>query len=267
MNYWQLFSYVSDQQIDFGFVQVRFYGIIMAISITVGLFVANKIATARKISSSEFEYIYIFTILFGIIGARIYHVIDYWSYYSQDILKVFYVWQGGLGIFGALLGGLLGLIVSSKYKKIQTFELLNIVTPGLLLAQGIGRWGNFFNREGFGSPTNHPWGIYIPRDLRPEIWQTFEFFHPVFLYESILCIVGFIFLYKTVNLPKYFHYTFGLYCLFYGMIRVLTESFRLDTAEINGFKIAHFLSVLLIIIGIISLHRQYKKMSVKIYQS
>lgn len=168
----------------------------------------------------------------GIIGARLYHVLDFWQFYSKDLIKVFYVWEGGLGILGAIMGGIFGLgvyslIISWKrlnsraieqiaikrlerkevkkllnYSITQLLNLLDVVVIGLPVGQAIGRLGNFFNQELYGLPTSLPWGIYIRPENRLVGYEGFEYFHPLFAYEAIWCVAIFIIIISVIKVKK-----------------------------------------------------------------
>jgi len=188
----------------------------------------------------------------GLIGARLFHVIDYFDYYRQNIIQVFYLWQGGLGIFGAMAGGIFGLWLFVKVKKINKrslLKLLDLATLVLPLGQAIGRWANYFNQELYGLPTSLPWGIAIKPESRPINYQNFTKFHPLFFYESFGCLMIFIFFYcllKTNKIKKPGTF-FWLYLLFYGILRFGLEFLRINSWTINNFRVNQLICLGLII--------------------
>lgn len=203
-----------------------------------------------KIKFSLIEESLIYGMVFSLIGARLYHVLSSFSYYLKSPLEIFYIWNGGLGIFGAVSGGFLGLYIFSKSKKVNFQRLLNLIFPGMLLAQAIGRIGNFFNREGFGPPTKLPWGVYIPVSLRPIEYISSTFFHPTFFYEAALCLLAFLLFLLAYKKEKKIKYGFAYYLISYGLIRFFTEFFRIDTWTIYSVHVGQLFSLFLIFLGI-----------------
>lgn len=169
-------------------LDIYFYGIIMAFAILAGYFVAYGLFK-KYYDKEKAKYITNFSpylILIGILGARIYYCCVNYQYYIQHPAEIFYIRQGGLSIHGMIIAGIIGLFFFSKIYKIKFSQLTDVFMCGSILAQSIGRWGNFFNSEAFGTPTNLPWKLYISPIHRPLEYVNFEYFHPTFLYESIL---------------------------------------------------------------------------------
>lgn len=235
----------------FGF-DIYFYGIIMAIAILVGFFTAYKLYKKFYIEGADFILDYSpFLILIGIVGARLYYCAVNFSYYIARPLEIFDIRQGGLSIHGMLLFGIAALYIFTKYKKMSFLKLADVYLCASLLAQSIGRWGNFFNSEAFGYPTDLPWKLFIPISKRPPDLMNFEYFHPTFLYESILDLIAFFIL---VGLFKKFSKHSGLiactYLILYSIIRIFVEHFRIDSAlYISSIPIAQIMSGILLIAG------------------
>lgn len=179
-----------------GFFVIHWYGCLIVASITLGFFLVSKLTqrlsarsqglvsdkkTEKQILTDMFFYL----IIWSIIGARLYYVFFDLPYYLKHPLDIFKIWQGGLGIFGAIVAGVITLAFFSKKYKINFFLLADLLAPALALGQAIGRWGNYFNQEVFGLPTNLAWGIPIEISHRPAKFLEFEYFHPTFLYESL----------------------------------------------------------------------------------
>ena len=178
----------------------------------------------------------------GLVGARIYHVIDWWSYYSQHLLEIPAVWRGGMGIYGGILGGVIGLWIYVKKRKGRILPLLDAGAVGLPLGQAIARWGNYFNQELYGQPTDLPWGIYIrPENRLLSVWE-YEKFHPLWLYESLWCLVIFLVLLKVVKKNQ-----FIIYLGLYGLGRFFLEFLRIEAWTISGINVAQAISLGLIL--------------------
>ena len=210
---------------------LHIYGIIVAIAVGVGYWLVLKRARKFNVSEGLLDSLFLPTILGGVIGARLYHVLDKWEYYSQNLSDIFRVWQGGLGIFGALIGGFLGILIYLKLRKIKInlLCLLDLFAPSAALGQAIGRWGNYFNQEVLG-PNNEP----------------------IFFYESLWMLIGFIILMKLRR------NVFSFYLIWYGAGRFVLENWRTDTAVLGEFKTAQIISFIFIVLGLILIERQSK---------
>ena len=228
----------SVSQFNFGPLTIHFY----AVCIILGIFVAITIGKRRSPENSELlNEIAAYVIPSGILGARIYHVITTpEKYFNHNFLDAFKIWEGGLGIWGAIVGGAVGGYVAlMKYGKSDQFLILaDALAPGLLFAQAIGRLGNWFNGELYGKPTNLPWALRIPGSA-----QTY---HPTFLYEAIWCFVGALFLLRSERLRKLASgKTFLLYVLIYTSGRGWIEALRIDNAHrIGGVRLNVWVSAL-----------------------
>lgn len=230
---------------------VYYYGIILACAIFVGIYCAYLLYK-KYYSSSKAQNIIDFSpwiIIIGILGARLYYCLVNFSYYTSHPLEIFYIRQGGLSIHGMIIVGILALWCFSKKYKMSFLQLIDSFLCGTALAQSIGRWGNFFNSEAFGVPTELPWKLFIPITHRPTEFINYEFFHPTFLYESILDILIFVLL---LVLFKRLSKTPGLvaciYLILYSFARILVESYRVDSVlNIGGIPIAQIMSLAMII--------------------
>lgn len=237
---------------------MNLYGLFISLATLFGFLYAKKRASLFKIPTKEMDNLFLIVLPLSLIGARLYHVFDKWSFYSGHPESFLYVWKGGLGILGALFGGLLGVILYWFFtKRFSLTSLLDLLAPSLLLGQAIGRFGNYFNQEGFGPPTSLPWGIYIDPARRPYSWQNFEKFHPTFFYEALWDFFGFLIIVSLEKklIKKPFSLT-AFYLIIYGLGRFLIEFFRFDTASIMGIKVAQMISFLMIFIGLIALTRR-----------
>ena len=271
-------------------ITFHLYGFFIGLGIVVGLLVVGMVNRQWSIVNGQSLIMDIFpwVLIPGLIGARLYHVIDYWQYYSENPIEIFYLWQGGFGIFGAIGGGLLGLWIFLKL-KVPTFALgashrliqpcllrdasagkknskfskvflsyLDLICFGLPVGQAIGRLGNYFNQELYGLPTNLPWGIYIRPENRVEGFAGYEYFHPLFFYEAVWSLIIFIILItviKIIKRPKPGTFFF-LYLGLYGFGRFWLEFLRINPWEVWGINTAQGISLGLVVIGLIGLIRR-----------
>ena len=244
------------KDIDIGPLTIHLYGLIIAFSIYIGWYLAKKRAQAYKIPLKIFEDpILLIPLFLAIIGARVYHVIDYWNVYRYDPIFILYIANGGLGIWGAILGLIIGFAVISKIKNLDLLSILDLLAPSLILGQAIGRFGNYINQEGFGPPTTKPWGVLIEKSNRPIQYITSTHFHPTFFYEAILNLLFFIIIIKLSSRLKVRGQIFVLYLICYSTSRFITEFWRIDTATIGTIKVSHVLSILIFISGLVLLFK------------
>jgi phosphatidylglycerol:prolipoprotein diacylglycerol transferase len=217
------------------------YGLFVGVGMVVALDISERLAKIRQIDKKEVRRLFWWVVLLGVIGARIYHVVDYWErIYSKNLIEVFYVWNGGLGIWGGMFGGIIGLLVFQYFRKMNNlFNWLDIGFVGLPLAQTIGRLGNYFNQELYGKETFLPWGIIINNRR----------YHPLFAYEGLLTLILFGFLWKLRF--KKSGIISGVYLVGYGLIRFFLEWLRPDEIvwRVGGIPMAAIWSLGAIIIG------------------
>jgi phosphatidylglycerol:prolipoprotein diacylglycerol transferase len=242
-----------------GSLEIRWYGIILVIAIIAAMLLARVEAKRRGENPDHIFTAVLLAVPLGFIGARLYHVIDQWDYYSQNLTEIF--GGAGLGIFGAVIGGAIGMIIYTKWKKLSTLRWFDICAPGIILAQAIGRWGNYFNQEVYGKPTGLPWGISIDNPVYP--YTSDQRFHPLFAYESILNLLGCILLlvigrkYKNRLLDGDI---FCLYVIYYSTIRFGLEWLRIGNWKLVGFPTACWISIVAIIASIsIMVYRRRKR--------
>ncbi len=238
-------------------VHIYFYGVILALSIIVGTFVSEY--TGTKFFNLKKETIIDMVpllVLFGIAGARLYYCILNYDFYFRFPTEIIAIRHGGISIHGAIIGGLIGLIIYAKRHKLSVFKLADVSVIGLSAAQALGRWGNFFNSEAFGCPTELPWKLYIAPQYRPIPYQGYEYFHPTFLYESILDFGIFLVLFwilKTKNIMKEGNLAL-IYLILYSLARIAVEHYRIDSVlYVHGIPIAVIVSVITIMIAFIIL--------------
>lgn len=245
--------------VSFGPFHIYWYGLFMVIGILVALGISFKLAKYYDISGESLFDLSFWLIINGLIGARIYDDLLQLPYYLKHPLDAFKIWQGGLAIHGAIIAGLITVYFFARKHTFSFWKIVSLIVPGLALAQAIGRWGNYFNQEIFGLPTNLSWGIPIDILNRPLSYFMSDYFQPTFLYESIGCFLIFIFLlFLNIHLIKknklqdyYFVWAAALYMILYSILRFSLEFIRIDDApSFVGLRWPQFMSLLLIIISI-----------------
>lgn len=238
-------------------LHIYFYGVILAFAIVVGTFVADFIGTKyfgfKKETMIDLSP---YLVISGIVGARLYYCLLNYDFYLRFPTEILAIRHGGISIHGAILGGLVGLIIFAKRKNFSILKLADVSSIGLVLAQAIGRWGNFFNSEAFGTPTNLPWKLFIAPQYRPIPFTENEYFHPTFLYESILDFLIFWLLFKLVRSKKYKKdgNIALLYLIMYSLVRIFVEHFRIDSVcYIHGIPVAIVVSAGIIVLASLAL--------------
>jgi len=273
--YWYLAPrFVGDIAVDpiafgIGKYGIRWYGPIIALAILISYELVVKPELKRKmISEDRFMTFLLFLVIFSLIGARLGFVIQHLDYYKDNLTEIIATWQGGLAIHGAILFGIIWVFLSGRRLKLKPMQILDLLAPALLLAMAIGRFGNFFNQELFGKPTDVAWKMYLPPDLRPEEYSQYSYFHPVFLYESMINLAIFGLLmwiqkrqYKTGTLVLV-----GL--MLYSLGRFVVEFWRYnEAANIAGLSLAQWVSLGIIIVtlvGLIVLYDWHKKTKIRL---
>jgi len=248
----------------YGIITIYWYGLFIVLGIISALILILSLAKKFDIDSEKIWDLSFYLVLFGIIGARVYEIFLEWPYYSSHPTQIIKIWEGGLAIHGALIAGAITLFFFIKKNKLNFWQLMAIVTPGLALGQALGRFGNWFNQELFGLPTNLPWGIPIALENRPLAFINQEFFHPTFLYESVGSLLIAILLFTLLNrqknnLTKKVAMRVGACYLFlYSLLRFFLEFIKVDVTPIFlGLRWPQVISLIIIVIAIII----YKKSS------
>ena len=235
---------------------LRAYALCIILGIIVAMVIATRRWRARGGSSDSMEMVVAVAVPLGIVGARLYHVAtDYHLYFGPgrnpvDALKI---WQGGLGVWGGIAGGVLGAWLVARRRQLRLPALLDAVAPALLVAQAIGRLGNWFNQELFGQPTTLPWALEIDRQHRPVGFEQFDTFHPTFLYELVWNLAAAVVLVLLDRRLRLGHgKVFALYVLLYTAGRFWIEALRIDTVtEIAGFRLNNYTSLILFLAALI----------------
>jgi prolipoprotein diacylglyceryl transferase len=239
--------------IDVGPLPLHAYGLLLAIGILVAGWVGERRWVAKGHSQEEFSKIAVGTVIGGIVGARLYHVATDYQLFTDDWVSVVKIWEGGLSIWGAVGGGAIVLAVLCWRFRMDFLDLADALVPGVALAQAIGRWGNWFNQELFGRPTDLPWGLEIDPANRPAGYAADTTFQPMFLYESIFNLAVFgalLWSERQFELRK--GQLLTLYIAFYTFGRFFFEHLRIDEAhEILGLRVNAWVSVLLFVGAIV----------------
>jgi phosphatidylglycerol:prolipoprotein diacylglycerol transferase len=230
---------------ELGPLQIRWYGILMATSILVGFWLAHRRAVAEGLPADQILRAGQWGVVAGLIGARLYEVVFNWDYYGQFPSKIPAVWEGGLAMHGGLIvGPIVGALLAWRW-RLPVLRALDVIAPSMILGQAIGRWGNFFNEEAFGLPTDLPWKLYISVPNRPLEFRQFDFFHPTFLYESLWNLLVFLALVRVVRprMGRYPGAVFFSYIGLYSVGRFLIEPLRLDSFWLGPFRVGQLASV------------------------
>lgn len=237
-----------------GPLTIRWYGVLMATAILVGFWLADREAKREGVPADKLLNAGQWAIIAGLVGARIYEVIFNWDYYGQHLWKIPAVWEGGLAIHGGLIAGtLIGLWVARR-EGLPIRRSLDVVAPSIAIGQAIGRWGNFFNEEAFGVPTDLPWKLYISPRNRPLQYAGSDYFHPTFLYESLWDVLVFVLLISVRRrLAGRPGVVFYLYIGLYSVGRFLIEAIRVDSFWVGSFRVPQLASLCGIALALIGL--------------
>jgi phosphatidylglycerol:prolipoprotein diacylglycerol transferase len=236
--------------IKIGPISVYWYGVLIVAGAMLAAQIASNLSR-RDGHDPEIAWNLLLVILIaGVLGGRIYHLISSWDYYRAHLGEMFGLQMAGFGIFGSIFGGLIGLWLYAHYHKLRFLEWADYIAPGLILAQAIGRWGNFFNQELYGYPTDLPWGVYISPEHRLPGFEAYQRFHPTFLYESVLNFMGFLVLFylaRNWRKGRLYGDIFFLYGIIYPVIRFFIEFERPDAWRLGGIPTAQWISLAMLI--------------------
>jgi phosphatidylglycerol:prolipoprotein diacylglycerol transferase len=238
-----------------GPIVIRWYGILMATSIVVGLWLGYRQAKREGLPADDIVSVGQWAILAGLVGARVYEVVFNWDYYGRYPSKIVAVWEGGLAMHGGLIvGPLVGVWLARRW-NVPILRGLDVTAPSMVLGQAIGRWGNFFNEEAFGRPTDLPWKLYISPEHRPLGYAQYEFFHPTFLYESIWDLAVFLMLVGWLR-PRLRGRPGALFFAYIGLYsigRFAIEALRLDSFWLGSLRVPQVASVVGMLVAVIGM--------------
>ncbi len=246
---------------------LRWYGLLIAVAVLLGLMLSTRLGRRRGIEPAMIADLLPILVLAAVLGARLYYVVLEWRQYQLNWLDALAIWQGGIAIHGALIGGSLAVVVYCRWRKLAFWNLLDVLVPSVALGQAIGRWGNFFNSEAFGLPTDLPWRLFIPAVNRPATFIDEQFFHPTFLYESLwnLAVVALLLTLFQLGSRGSIALPAGalscIYLISYSLGRFWIEGLRIDPLCLfstppfceGGLRMAQLMSLLLIAAGSIGL--------------
>lgn len=273
-------EFTVSNTLNLGFTTVRWYGAIIAFGFLLAVLFGGRIAYKWKINLDKMIDVLLYGTIGGILGARLYYVAFKWDYYGQHLSEVFKIWEGGLAIYGGIIGGLLAAFIVCKAEKLNFFNLLDMASMSLLIGQGIGRWGNYANQEAFGSITNKNWGMmsdtvaeYISQhasyfglgdveNVKQYIADNDLYVHPTFFYESVWCLLGFLVLYIIMRKRRKFSgQLFLCYGVWYGFERMVVEGLRSDSLYIgnSSIRVSQVLSAVLMLVSLVLLVTLYIK--------
>jgi len=262
---------------ELGPFRIHFYALFIVAGIALAIWLADTRLKKRGAAGGLALDISLWTVPIAIVGARIFHVLTHsadYFYPGADLIAVFRIWEGGIAIYGGLIGGAIGAWIGSKQAGIKFWSFADAVAPGILLAQAIGRWGNYFNQELFGQPTTLPWGLEIDsyNPAYPDGLPDGVLFHPTFLYESIWSLIGVAIL---LLLDRKFELRWGkmfaAYLIYYSIGRIWTENLRIDPSEIFfGLRTNIWSALFGIAVGIAIIYwqtRQHKGPEASVYRA
>ncbi len=242
----------GDGTVDIGPIPLHIYGLLLAVGVLTASWMTERRWVRWGQPAKQWSEIVVWIVIGGVVGARLYHVATDYEKFQGNWLRVLEIWKGGLSIWGVVAGGLIAVLIVCRVRKIDTFLLTDAIVPGLLAAQAIGRWGNWFNQELFGEPTTLPWALEIDRAHRPEGFAHFATFHPTFLYESIFCLalVGLL-LWVERRWRLRTGQLSALYLASYCFGRFWLENLRIDDAKVvAGLRINAWVSFAVMVVGI-----------------
>ena len=250
---------------------IRWYSALIALGLLIAYIGIMREAKRFGVDKNFLVNVVFWAVLVGIIGARLYYVLFNLEYYSKNLNEIYQIWKGGLAIHGGLIFGVLAILIYCRKYKFKSFKILDMAAPFMLIAQGIGRWGNFFNSEAYGSITTYERlkELYVPEFIIKGMYINGHYNLPMFYFESIWCIVGAIILLfirriKTIRKGQ----IAALYMMWYSLGRFFIEMYRTDSLLIGNIRVAQIVSVILFVLGwIILLVQGTKKNEEDLYNT
>lgn len=254
---------INDTAFNIGGFEVKWYGLIICLAVILCIVLGLKACNKHDLTQDDVLDYILFAIPAAMLGARLYYVIFEWEKYADEPLSALFVWEGGLAIYGGVIGALIALLCVAKYKKQSFIRVAGFAMPYIILGQAIGRWGNFFNQEAFGCNTTLPWGMTgneISEWVNEQAAKGVEGYsigtlvHPTFLYESLWCFAAFAFMmvYRK-KWEKHEGESLCIYMILYGIERTFVEGLRTDSLYLddgNIIRVSQLLSAILVIVGI-----------------
>ena len=245
--------------LQLGPISIRWYAICIVSGLILAVYLSMKEAPRKKIDPDAIIDFILIAFPLAIVGARLYYVIFEWGYYSQHLGEIFAIWNGGIAIYGGLLTGALVLYLFSRRRLIEPIDFLDIAAPSVMIAQSIGRWGNFFNQEAYGTAVKSL--NYLPSFIRDQMYIDGSYRQPTFLYESIWNLLGFLLILILRRKPQFLRQgeITAFYLIWYGFGRMIIEGMRTDSLMFAGLRVSQWLSMILILVGLAIIIYQRRK--------
>ena len=245
--------------LQLGPISIRWYAICIVSGLILAVYLSMKEAPRKKIDPDAIIDFILIAFPLAILGARLYYVIFEWGYYSQNLGEIFAIWNGGIAIYGGLLTGALVLYLFSRRRLIEPIDFLDIAAPSVMIAQSIGRWGNFFNQEAYGAAVKSL--NYLPSFIRDQMYIDGSYRQPTFLYESIWNLLGFLLILILRRKPQFLRQgeITAFYLIWYGFGRMIIEGMRTDSLMFAGLRVSQWLSMILILVGLAIIIYQRRK--------
>ena len=237
---WLRFQWDPSRTLDIGPVSIHMYGLVIALGLVLAVVYGCRRGKQFGISADDITDGVLYIVPFAILCARLYYCVFSWETYADNPISILYIWEGGLAIYGGVLGAIVGVAVFCHFKKIKLAALLDLVALGFLIGQSIGRWGNFFNREAFGAATES----FFRMGLFNKVTETWEYYHPTFLYESLWNAAGFAALHFLSKKRKYDGQIALGYAAWYGLGRAFIEGLRVDSLYWGPFRVSQVLAAI-----------------------
>ena len=230
-------------------LSIHLYGIMIALGLMLAVIYACRRSKQFGLKAEDLTDGVLFIVPFAVLCARLYYCIFQWDSYKDNLVRIFYIWEGGLAIYGGVIGAAIGILVFARVKKIRVGAVLDITSLGFLIGQSIGRWGNFFNREAFGAETNS----ILRMGLLNKYTNQITYYHPTFLYESLWNAAGFVLLHHLSKKRKYDGQVALLYVAWYGRGRTFIEGLRMDSLYWGPFRVSQMLAAITCFIAVAAL--------------
>lgn len=253
---------MNDVMLNLGIFQIKWYSFFIFLAMLTACLIIFKESKKKNVPDNYLTNLIFYGLIIGILGARLYYVIFNLDYYLNNPSQIFAIWNGGLAIHGGLISALIFLIIYSRKNKINILQMLDIMVVGVIIAQAIGRWGNFFNQEAYGNIISLQAlkNMHLPKFIIDGMYISGSYREPTFLYESICSLIGFILLLilRATKKLKTGQLT-AIYLIWYGIVRFGIETLRSDSLMLGQIKVAQLVSLLFVISGIALFIYSYKK--------
>ncbi len=234
-----------------GPIEVHWYGIIIASGVLLAVYLAVREGAKRGIKSDDIYDMILWALPAALICARLYYVIFQWGYYKDNPGEIIKIWDGGIAIYGSLIGAMIVVILFCRHRFIPVWLMLDVAAPTVILAQSIGRWGNFMNQEAFGQATSLSFlqGLHLPHFIITQMYISGAYRQPTFLYESLWSLLGFLVIITLRHNPNWFKRgeVFLTYVMWYSFGRFFVEGMRTDSLMLSGLRVSQILSIVLFV--------------------